>query len=76
MLLDQGGAALNSCCRCPEVGVLSWGITNVCDPAKGGKYSSDNPPPDARDFHIDLFQVMPWLKQHLGEEVQFLPDVN
>lgn len=67
---------MESCLCCPQVGVLSWGTTNVCDPAKRGKHSSENPPPDARDFHIDLFQIMPWLKQHLGEEIQFLPDVN
>lgn len=75
-LKPEDGAALESCLCCPQVGVLSWGITNVCDPATRGKHSSDKPPPDARDFHIDLFHIMPWLKQHLGEEIQFLPDVN
>lgn len=63
-----------------QVGVLSWGITDVCDPSnpdlERGRYSSENPPPIARDFHIDLFQIMPWLKQHLGDDIQFLPDVN
>lgn len=57
-----------------KVGVVSWGTVNVCDPLSSplGSYSSDRPPPDARDFHIDLFKIMPWLKQHLGEEIQFL----
>ena len=55
-----------------QVGVVSWGTTNVC----AQPYSSDRPPRDARDFHIDLFEILPWLKQHLGEEIQFLPEVN
>lgn len=58
----------------PKVGVVTWGITDVCSPAQT-MYSSDRPPPDARDFHIDLFKIMPWLKQHLGEDIQFLPDI-
>uniref|UniRef100_A0A674NV04 C3/C5 convertase n=1 Tax=Takifugu rubripes TaxID=31033 RepID=A0A674NV04_TAKRU len=74
---DSGGSLfLQQKNRYFQVGVLSWGITNVCDPANRGKYSSEDPPPNARDFHIDLFQIMPWLKQHLGEEIQFLPDVD
>uniref|UniRef100_A0A7N8WNE2 C3/C5 convertase n=1 Tax=Mastacembelus armatus TaxID=205130 RepID=A0A7N8WNE2_9TELE len=40
------------------------------------RYSTDKPPPDARDFHINLFEIMPWLKQHLGEEIQFLQGVD
>ncbi len=61
-----------------QVGVVSWGTTDVCNPLNSGRrrYSSERPPPDARDFHIDLFKIMPWLKQHLGEEIQFLPEVN
>lgn len=57
-----------------KVGVVSWGITDVCSSAHG-RHSSSRPPPDARDFHIDLFKIMPWLKQHLGEDIQFLPDI-
>lgn len=62
-----------------KVGVLSWGILDACDlPNYGsarGSYSN-RPLPDARDFHIDLFKIMPWLKKHLGEEIKFLPEVN
>ncbi|XP_035536463.1 complement C2 [Morone saxatilis] len=76
---DSGGSLfLEKKKRYFQVGVLSWGIMDVCKPQNTarGRYSSDNPPPDARDFYIDLFKIMPWLKQHLGEEIQFLPEVN
>uniref|UniRef100_H3DA21 C3/C5 convertase n=1 Tax=Tetraodon nigroviridis TaxID=99883 RepID=H3DA21_TETNG len=78
---DSGGPLfLQQRKRYFQVGVLSWGITDVCNPSNPslarGRYSSKNPPPSARDFHIDLFKITPWLKQHLGEEIQFLPDVN
>uniref|UniRef100_A0A3Q3MAI4 C3/C5 convertase n=1 Tax=Mastacembelus armatus TaxID=205130 RepID=A0A3Q3MAI4_9TELE len=72
---DSGGSLfLKKRQRYFQVGVLSWGTINVCDqliPALR-RYSTDKPPPDARDFHINLFEIMPWLKQHLGEEIQFL----
>ncbi|XP_041796943.1 complement C2 [Chelmon rostratus] len=72
---DSGGSLfLQKRKRYFQVGVVSWGTVNVCDPLSSprGRHSSDRPPPDARDFHIDLFKIMPWLKQHLGEEIQFL----
>lgn len=53
-----------------QVGVLSWGITDVCQ-----QIGRSRVPPHARDFHIDLFQILPWLKQHLGKDVQFLPEI-
>lgn len=53
-----------------QVGVLSWGITDVCQ-----QIGRNRVPPHARDFHIDLFQILPWLKQHLGKDVQFLPEI-
>ncbi|KAM6932658.1 complement C2 [Lycodopsis pacificus] len=73
---DSGGSLfLQKRNRYFQVGVVSWGTTNVCNPAMR-RYSSGKPPPDARDFHIDLFKIMPWLKQHLGKDIQFLPDVD
>ncbi|XP_030008374.1 complement factor B-like [Sphaeramia orbicularis] len=59
-----------------QVGVVSWGTIDVCKTPIIGhrRYSSDRPPADARDFHIDIFKIMPWLKTHLGREIQFLPD--
>ncbi|XP_010790197.1 complement factor B-like [Notothenia coriiceps] len=72
---DSGGSLyLQKRKRYFQVGVVSWGTTNICDAGLRG--TSDNPPPDARDFHIDLFKIMPWLKQHLGQEIQFLPEVE
>ncbi|XP_044057275.1 complement C2 [Siniperca chuatsi] len=76
---DSGGSLfLQKRKRYFQVGVVSWGTVNVCDRLSSAlrQYSSDRPPPDARDFHIDLFKIMPWLKQHLGEEIQFLPEFD
>lgn len=69
--------------------VLSWGTVDMCDNThKNGKKKKKNrnhdndeeedevQPPDARDFHIDLFKILPWLKKHLGEQIQFLPEIK
>ncbi|KAF3693051.1 Complement factor B [Channa argus] len=76
---DSGGSLfLQKRKRYFQVGIVSWGTTDVCDllnPDMRG-YSRDRPPPHARDFHIDLFKILPWLKQHLGKDIQFLPEVN
>uniref|UniRef100_A0A3B5L4N1 C3/C5 convertase n=1 Tax=Xiphophorus couchianus TaxID=32473 RepID=A0A3B5L4N1_9TELE len=65
---DSGGSLyLQKRKRFFQVGVLSWGTINVCEIQL--TMSKD----DARDFHIDLFKLMPWLKQHLGKDIQFLP---
>ncbi|XP_045928726.1 complement C2 [Micropterus dolomieu] len=76
---DSGGSLfLQKKKRYFQVGVVSFGTINVCDLSNPEmrRYSSDRPPPDARDFHIDLFKIMPWLKQHLGAEIQFLPEFD
>ncbi|XP_047449391.1 complement C2 [Mugil cephalus] len=76
---DSGGSLfLQKRKRYFQVGVVSWGTIDICDQSKplSKRFSSSNPPPDARDFHIDLFKLMPWLKQHLGNEIQFLPEIN
>ncbi|XP_008424315.1 complement C2 [Poecilia reticulata] len=66
---DSGGSLyLQKRKRFFQVGVLSWGTINVCEIPKVSSTLHD-----ARDFHIDLFKLMPWLKQHLGKEIQFLP---
>uniref|UniRef100_A0A3P8ZR65 C3/C5 convertase n=1 Tax=Esox lucius TaxID=8010 RepID=A0A3P8ZR65_ESOLU len=70
---DSGGALfVRNRLRYFQVGVVSWGTLNVCEP----KDMSDKPPSDARDFHISLFHLAPWLKQHLGKELEFLPMVD
>ncbi|KAL0972773.1 hypothetical protein UPYG_G00194580 [Umbra pygmaea] len=67
---DSGGALfVLDRLRYFQVGVVSWGTINVCEPVD----TSDRPPPEARDFHISLFHLAPWLKEHLGEELEFLP---
>ncbi|KAM3616859.1 uncharacterized protein V6R79_024948 [Siganus canaliculatus] len=69
---DSGGSLfLQKRKRYFQVGVVSWGTIDVCQHQYGR-----GPPPEARDFHIDLFKIAPWLKQHLGKEIRFLPDVN
>ncbi|XP_034557857.1 complement C2 [Notolabrus celidotus] len=76
---DSGGSLfLQKRKRYFQVGVLSWGTIDICKNPNSfrGRGSNDRPPPDARDFHIDLFKIMPWLKQHLGKEIQFLPETN
>ncbi|XP_071351960.1 complement C2 [Trachinotus anak] len=76
---DSGGSMfLQKRNRYFQVAVVSWGTIDICDrlsPAMRG-YGKHRLPPDARDFHIDLFKITPWLKKHLGEQIQFLPEVN
>lgn len=50
---------------CPlQVGVISWGVVDVCKDKKPQRPV----PAHARDFHINLFQVLPWLKEKLHDE--------
>lgn len=50
---------------CPlQVGVISWGVADVCK----DKQLPQQVPAHARDFHINLFQVLPWLKEKLHDE--------
>ncbi|KAK7882832.1 hypothetical protein WMY93_029006 [Mugilogobius chulae] len=68
---DSGGSVfLQKRNRFFQVGVVSWG-THDCK-----LYRSDELPPEARDFHIDVFKIMPWLKSYLGKDIQFLSDVD
>ncbi|XP_048472511.1 complement factor B-like [Rhincodon typus] len=62
---DSGGPLyIQKLYRYIQVGVVSWGVVNMCE------YS--NLPHHARDFHINLFKVLDWLKQHLGNSTRFL----
>uniref|UniRef100_A0A3Q2FYQ9 C3/C5 convertase n=1 Tax=Cyprinodon variegatus TaxID=28743 RepID=A0A3Q2FYQ9_CYPVA len=72
---DSGGPLfLQKRKRFFQVGVVSWGTIEMCEEAKWTNkgFSSSRPPPDARDFYIDVFKIIPWLKEHLGNELQFL----
>uniref|UniRef100_A0A8C0QSK5 Complement C2 n=1 Tax=Chelonoidis abingdonii TaxID=106734 RepID=A0A8C0QSK5_CHEAB len=46
----------------PQVGVISWGVFDVC------KVPNRKAPAHARDFHLNLFTVLPWLRDKLAEE--------
>ncbi|KAM9499320.1 complement factor B-like isoform 1-T1 [Salvelinus alpinus] len=66
---DSGGALFkNYDHRTIQVGLISWGTKNLCtDGNNGVQQQSDD---DSRDFHINLFKVVPFLKKHLGDDTQ------
>ncbi|XP_023689289.2 complement factor B [Paramormyrops kingsleyae] len=67
---DSGGSLfLRKRQRYFQVAVVSWGTKNICNVGDSG----DSPPDNARDFHISIFSVVPWLQEHLGPELEFLP---
>ncbi|XP_026228408.1 complement factor B-like [Anabas testudineus] len=63
---DSGGAVFkNYEHRTIQVGVVSWGNKKKC--VTGGLVESDD---TSRDFHINLFRVVPFLKSILGNDNQ------
>ncbi|XP_043857219.1 complement C2 [Dromiciops gliroides] len=82
---ESGGAVfLQKKYRYFQVGVVSWGLYNPCSSKTTNwamKTTDQNevkrePPPagiQARDFHISLFKLQPWLRQHLRNVLRFLP---
>ncbi|XP_020377057.1 complement factor B-like [Rhincodon typus] len=63
---DSGGALyVEKKRRFIQVGVVSWGVINVCDTVNPDKRH-------ARDFHLNLFKVLPWLKERLGKVMTFI----
>ncbi|KAM7374337.1 hypothetical protein PAMP_007003 [Pampus punctatissimus] len=63
---DSGGAVFkNYEQRTIQVAVVSWGTKNLCH--SGEKMESDE---NSRDFHINLFRVIPFLKSILGDDTQ------
>ncbi|XP_034034299.1 complement factor B-like isoform X2 [Thalassophryne amazonica] len=68
---DSGGAVFkNYEHRTIQVALVSWGTKNLCQ--SGGLVESDA---DSRDFHINLFRMVPFLKSVLGNDQQddFVP---
>ncbi|KAL6470159.1 hypothetical protein MHYP_G00212780 [Metynnis hypsauchen] len=68
---DSGGAAFSEkSLRAIQVGVVSWGLKDVCTV----EVSYDERE-KARDFHIDLFnpEVQNFLKKYLGDETRGTP---
>ncbi|CAJ1063968.1 complement factor B-like isoform X2 [Xyrichtys novacula] len=73
---DSGGAVFkNYEHRTVQVALVSWGTKEKC--TSGGVVESDE---SSRDFHINLFKVVPFLKSVLGQDqdyftpLQFLED--
>ena len=63
---DSGGAVFkNYEHRTIQVALVSWGTKNLCK--AGGVVESDE---TSRDFHINLFKVVPFLKTILGNDTQ------
>uniref|UniRef100_H3A2N3 C3/C5 convertase n=1 Tax=Latimeria chalumnae TaxID=7897 RepID=H3A2N3_LATCH len=64
---DSGGPIIISKkMRYVQVAVISWGVKDTCKIQKSFTY--------ARDFHLNLFKVIPWLQEHLkDEEFKFIP---
>ncbi|XP_047234485.1 complement factor B-like [Girardinichthys multiradiatus] len=64
---DSGGAVFkNYELRTIQIGVVSWGTHQLCGSTDGLIESND----DSRDFHINLFRVVPFLVENLGDDTQ------
>ncbi|XP_059100045.1 complement factor B isoform X1 [Peromyscus eremicus] len=72
---ESGGAVfLERRYRFFQVGLVSWGLYDPCF-SSPNKNSRRKPPQGIlpRDFHINLFRLQPWLRQHLDGVLNFLP---
>ncbi|XP_020953515.1 complement factor B isoform X1 [Sus scrofa] len=59
---DSGGPLIiHKKSRFIQVGVISWGVVDICK-------RQQQAPSYARDFHINLYKVLPWLKEKLKDE--------
>uniref|UniRef100_A0A671VFM5 C3/C5 convertase n=1 Tax=Sparus aurata TaxID=8175 RepID=A0A671VFM5_SPAAU len=64
---DAGGAVFkNYALRTIQVALVSWGNKDLCKTTSGLVESDDT----SRDFHINLFKVVPFLKSVLGNDNQ------
>ncbi|XP_067084975.1 complement factor B-like [Osmerus mordax] len=67
---DSGGAVFKEYVyRVIQVALVSWGNKDLCYDTKRPKARGDS-----RDFHINLFRMIPFLKEHLGSELNFLKE--
>ncbi|XP_032744794.1 complement C2 [Rattus rattus] len=72
---ESGGAVfLERRYRFFQVGLVSWGLFDPCH-GSSNKNLRRKPPHGVvpRDFHISLFRLQPWLRQHLDGVLNFLP---
>uniref|UniRef100_A0A8C6LWQ5 C3/C5 convertase n=1 Tax=Nothobranchius furzeri TaxID=105023 RepID=A0A8C6LWQ5_NOTFU len=64
---DGGGAVFKTYQhRTIQIGVVSWGTHNLCHYPHSLVESSA----ESRDFHINLFKMVPFLKSILGDDTQ------
>ncbi|XP_013012075.2 complement C2 isoform X1 [Cavia porcellus] len=73
---ESGGAVfLERRFRYFQVGLVSWGLYNPCYGAsdKNVRRKAPRGAPPPRDFHMNLFRLQPWLRQHLEGVLNFLP---
>lgn len=71
---ESGGAVyLEKRFRFFQVGLVSWGLYNPCENGKRNPNKKVPAPRVPRDFHINLFRLQPWLRQHLEGVLDFLP---
>ncbi|XP_032431339.1 complement factor B-like [Xiphophorus hellerii] len=64
---DSGGAVFkNFNQRTIQIGVVSWGTQALCSSTGGLVESND----ESRDFHINLFKMIDFLSQNLGDDSQ------
>uniref|UniRef100_A0A8C2LHA1 Complement C2 n=1 Tax=Cricetulus griseus TaxID=10029 RepID=A0A8C2LHA1_CRIGR len=58
-----------------QVALVSWGLYDPCLGSSNKNSRRKSPPPgvEPRDFHINLFRLQPWLRQHLEGVLNFLP---
>ncbi|XP_024291847.1 complement factor B isoform X4 [Oncorhynchus tshawytscha] len=62
---DSGGALyLKNLKRRIQVGVISWGVKDLCM----GNIPKPLSTATTRDYHINLFRMQEFLKEHLGEK--------
>ncbi|XP_075178579.1 complement factor B-like [Anomaloglossus baeobatrachus] len=55
--------------RYMQVGIISWGTIISC---KGPRRDPGPVPALSRDFHADVFKMLPWLKEILKEDLIFV----
>uniref|UniRef100_A0A8C8H9Q1 C3/C5 convertase n=1 Tax=Oncorhynchus tshawytscha TaxID=74940 RepID=A0A8C8H9Q1_ONCTS len=67
---DSGGAVFKDYDehRTIQVGVISWGTKNLCP--GGNSDVKQESSEKSRDFHINLFKVVPFLKKYLGNDTE------
>ncbi|KAG5263056.1 hypothetical protein AALO_G00281990 [Alosa alosa] len=65
---DSGGALFKEqYYRTVQVGVVSWGVEDICkDEGKTVVNSREH----TRDYHINLFKMQPFLKKYLGDDTK------